>query len=49
MNSSLSTIYSIVMCRLNDGFLVASYRSELRAVAVAKLERSLPPYSGKTP
>ncbi len=32
MNPSLSTIFSSVyfMCRLNDGLLVASYRSELR-------------------
>ena len=37
------------MCRLNDGILVASYRSELRdgcAVAVAKLKKKSLPSSG---
>ncbi len=32
----------LIMCLLNDGLLVASCRSELGAVAVAKLKRSLP-------
>ncbi len=48
MNSSLSTIYSIVffICAISMTICLYPRADELHAVAVAKLEKSLPPSSG---